>query len=128
MIRLAGNFFKVPNVETPYEGDLPSTLTNGTKVFVRLTPNDDCEKIEINLMAANGDTILHFNPRPSQGVTVANSCLGGDWGDEQRVEANPFEPGTSYGIEINVEQEKYCIIISGNFNNSWLRVFYETWE
>lgn len=109
----AFEFHKVPDVQTPYNGPVPGTLAVGTKVFARVNINPNPQQFVINLEGDNG-IVLHFNPRFDQGVTVANSCSGGQWGNEARVESVPFQEGNGHGVEINVHEDRFEIVVEGN--------------
>jgi hypothetical protein len=110
----AFEFYKVPDVQTPYNGAVPGFLTEGTKVFARVKVNPDPKQFVVNLKCDNG-IAMHFNPRFDQAVTVCNSFDGNSnqWGYEVRANSVPFEAGSSYGIEMNVHADKFEVIVEG---------------
>lgn len=92
---------------------MPSPLTDGTKIFVRVSVNDNAKEFAINLETGNG-IAFHFNPRLFSKSVVRNSLFGGAWGEEEKTNTIPFKENNSYGIEINVDNEKYCVVVEGN--------------
>ena len=99
---------------TPYTGDMPNPLTNGSKIFVRVSVNDNAKEFTINLETGNG-IAFHFNPRQHSHSVVRNSKFEGAWGNEEKSETMPFKSNNSYGIEINVDNEKYSVIVEGMY-------------
>ncbi|NXH15887.1 LEG4 protein, partial [Bucco capensis] len=62
-------------------------------------------RLAVNLRAGpGGDILLHFNPRPAQGVLVRNSLLAGAWGHEERElppeqpPLGPFQQGAHFDV------------------------------
>lgn len=109
----AFEFYKVPDVQTPYNGPIPGCLAVGTKVFARVKVNPNPRQFVINLEGNNG-IALHFNPRFDQGCSVANSFSGGQWANEVRVDSVPFQEDNGHGIEINVHEDRFEVIVEGN--------------
>ena len=91
---------------------MPSPLTNGAKIFVRVSVNDNANEFTINLETGNG-IAFHFNPRQVSKSVVRNSFFGGAWGEEEKSDTMPFKENKSYGIEINVDDEKYSVVVEG---------------
>lgn len=61
-----------------------------------------------------GDIAFHFNPRPSQGEVIRNSCTGGDWQDEEKEQPHfPFDDGRSFILRIEVTASEFRTYVNG---------------
>lgn len=64
----------------------------------------------VNLKAGE-DALLHLNPRISNGngYVVLNSCIKGQWGQEDRSGNMPFKVGSHFNIQIITDENKYIV-------------------
>ena len=72
--------------------------------------NSSDGRIGLNLMDANGNTVLHFNPRFEDKVLVLNSKTDGNWGTAEKPTGYNFDPQKSYSVEFLATET--CISIS----------------
>ena len=64
-------------------------------------------------MDRGNDILFHFNARPATGNVVMNTCIDGDWGDENFIDSMPFAAGSSVGIMIYFQEENYMVEVDG---------------
>jgi hypothetical protein len=66
----------------------------------------------VNWLDSNGNLVVHFNPRPDEGVIVVNSCLEGRWGEEVTVPGYPFRLAPDVPFLLRFEVLRRCFRIS----------------
>jgi hypothetical protein len=69
----------------------------------------------VDWIAENGDILLHFNPRPGEGVVVLNSCLAGVWDEQLVVPDYPFklEPDTPFVLRFDIQPDVFRVSVDG---------------
>ncbi|XP_053329949.1 galectin-4-like [Spea bombifrons] len=103
------------NPPVPYFGMMPGGLSSKRTVVVRGFIPEGAQSFHINFKVTSSDDIaLHFNPRLYESTVVRNSCLGGEWGSEEReLVFNPFVPGQYFDISIRCGNFRYKIFTNG---------------
>jgi hypothetical protein len=106
-----GKYFPVP-----FQTQLSGGLGAGRKLFISGVP-EKAEKFAINLLTANGDVALHFNPRFNEKKIVRNSMQNNEWQNEEREGGFPFKKDIAfdllfvnepYAIQIYINNEQFC--------------------
>jgi len=91
-------------------------MNPGRIVYINATPSPSATKFAVNLKSAEmgGDIALHFNARFGERAVIKNSCLGGNWGQEERATAPfPFVPGTPFQMMILGDPQEFKIAVNG---------------
>ncbi|XP_075872860.1 galectin-3b isoform X2 [Nelusetta ayraudi] len=103
------------NMRVPHEQRLANGI-QGKVITITGTVNSNPNKLTVDLMAGR-DLAFHFNPRfkdESEGkVTVMNSCLGQQWGPEERDRQHfPFTPGQPFTIKIRCTSHGFNVQVN----------------
>uniref|UniRef100_H3CA75 Galectin n=1 Tax=Tetraodon nigroviridis TaxID=99883 RepID=H3CA75_TETNG len=86
----------------PHEEELPAGVFANLLITINGSVHQHANKITVDLTTERADLAFHFNPRfneNGQQVIVRNSCVGNQWGPEERdllggfpfVKDKPFE-------------------------------------
>lgn len=79
------------------------------------TINPNPNKITVDLSVGR-DLAFHFNPRFNESgrqVIVRNSCIGGQWGREEReLRHFPFCPGQPFELKINCTNHEFKVTVN----------------
>jgi len=69
----------------------------------------------VNWLDGDGNVLLHFNPRPEQGVVVLNRLLDGQWGEEEAVASYPFplEPDRPFHLRFELHRRRFEVSVDG---------------
>ncbi|XP_052058661.1 uncharacterized protein LOC127698939 isoform X1 [Mytilus californianus] len=110
--------YMINRVYTPSSFYIPNGLHPGKQFIMRGRVTWGTEAFAINLQQdtdpQGGDIAFHFNPRPSQGEVIRNSCTGGDWQDEEKDQPHfPFEDGRSFILRIEVTASEFRTYVNG---------------
>ena len=101
----------------PFETAIEGGFRPGKRLFLSGCPTKDFKAFVVNLVCANKDVALHFNPRVKEKICVRNSQKGGAWENEEREGKQPFlalvdfdlvvvnEP---YSLQVFVNDERFC--------------------
>lgn len=58
--------------------------------------------------------MLHLKPRPTEGICVRNSFIGGNWGEEEKWQPDfPFTNGKSFTLKIEVTKDAFRTLVNG---------------
>jgi len=104
----------VINPALPYKAPLAGKCLIGTIIQVKGTINSDGNNFAINLITADGDKPLHFNPRFGSGVVVMNTYKSKEWGAEERVPCCDLQVGQPFDLTILVESDKFMVGLNGH--------------
>ncbi|XP_064622314.1 galectin-4-like [Lineus longissimus] len=107
-----GAIYEIANPHMPYSGPVRGPLIHGSMIFIRGHIQQGCSRMVINLEAANGDIVLHINPRFNDGAIVRNTCQG-NWGGEERSGGMPLQQGGQFECIILVQEGHYKIAFNG---------------
>ncbi|XP_076099930.1 uncharacterized protein LOC143069269 isoform X2 [Mytilus galloprovincialis] len=110
--------YMINRVYTPSSFYIPNGLHPGKQFIMRGRVTWGTEAFAINLQQdenpQGGDIAFHFNPRPSQGEVIRNSCTGGDWQDEEKEQPHfPFDDGRSFILRIEVTASEFRTYVNG---------------
>ncbi|XP_059689167.1 galectin-4 [Gavia stellata] len=112
------------NPSLPYVAPVMGGLWPGMAVYVQGLVLPHANKFWVNLANGPGegdDLALHLNPRfGGEGQAVLNSRCGGQWGQEQRRDLQPFLPGTPFEIVITVTPHAYRVLVNGSHFDEFL--------
>jgi hypothetical protein len=100
-VHWGGKYFQLP-LEVPFHN---GHLGNGGRIYIYGIPQGD--RFEVNFLGANGDILFYFNPRLGEKHVVRNSCIAGQWGNEEREGPFPFKK--EIGFDLVIVNEPYSI-------------------
>jgi hypothetical protein len=76
-------------------------------------------RLIVNFRDASDDTVMHLNPRISQGKIVLNHFQGGKWGTEELLPIGPIRVGMPFDILILVENDLYKVALNGQHHGEF---------
>ncbi|KAJ8280297.1 hypothetical protein GJAV_G00052910 [Gymnothorax javanicus] len=108
---------KLNVTQIPHIGPLYGGLRPGMALFFQGTVPEDVERFSIDLQygqQAGSDIAFQFKPQfePSEEL-VFNSFQNGSWGEAQKIEDVPFEPGDTFELAFIVMEEFYQVVLNG---------------
>ncbi|XP_030637883.1 beta-galactoside-binding lectin-like [Chanos chanos] len=87
----------------------------GQTLTVTGVPKADATNFAINVGHSGEEIALHVNPRfdahGDQRAIVCNSYQGGNWCEEQRDGAFPFNQGEEFKVKITFTSEEFLITL-----------------
>jgi len=114
---------QVVHLETPSEQfnlDVPYTRPlNGFmrpyKVRIVGVINEQARRFQVNFAGANGETLLHFNPRFDENCVVRNSTRNQQWQLEERHGGQPFERLLPFTLDFVAEEGQIRVSVNGEW-------------
>ena len=67
----------------------------------------------LDLLDDKGDIVAHFNPRFDAKCLVLNSCIGGQWGAEEKASGYDFTAEKMYNVELLATETAVSISLDG---------------
>ncbi|XP_052697514.1 uncharacterized protein LOC128175728 [Crassostrea angulata] len=105
---------KTKDIAKVYE--IPEGLSPGLQIIVRGRVPWETKEFAINISdkKEGGDILLHLKPRPTEGICVRNSFIGGNWGEEEKWQPDfPFTNGKSFTLKIEVTKDAFRTLVNG---------------
>uniref|UniRef100_A0A2D4KUH9 Galectin n=2 Tax=Micrurus paraensis TaxID=1970185 RepID=A0A2D4KUH9_9SAUR len=88
-------------------------IRSGTCIKVKAKVDVDAQSFAINLGQNESELVLHFNPRfDSQGdvkTIICNSKTCGEWGEEIRQSAFPFQQGEEFKLFVCFDAQQILV-------------------
>ncbi|KAJ8280295.1 hypothetical protein GJAV_G00052870 [Gymnothorax javanicus] len=98
----------VPQYEQPIDG----VLKAGTSLYFQGSIPDELDCFVINLPTKDSDIALSFTARLDTCMLLFNSCQGGQWQQEEKVEVMPFLEGEYFELVFIITTVGYKIVIN----------------